>query len=91
MRIAHRRKNRTDVLLVVRVLLKFLVVCIVEHFELLLYGSSLASANRATARVLLLLLHLAQYRLFFYLDQRFAFVLAQRQPELSNALALLLS
>ena len=40
--------------------------------------------------MLLLLLHLAQDGLLLDLDQRLALVLAQRQPELADALALLL-
>lgn len=77
MRIVDGRKDRADILLVVRVLLEFLVIGIVQYLELLLNGRSLPPAHCAATRVLLLFLHLAQNRLFFYLDQRFAFVFSK--------------
>lgn len=83
-------QQSTDVLLVVCVLLEFFVVCVIQDLQLLLDGGALAAADGAAARMLLLLLHLAQDGLLFDLDERLALVLAEGQPELADALALLL-
>lgn len=70
-------QESSNAVLVVCVLLEFFVIGIIEHLELLLDGGALAATDGAAARVLLLLLHLAQDGLLFNLDERLALLLAE--------------
>ena len=86
---AHHRRS-VVVMRLICVRLQLLVVGVVEALELFLYRRSLAAADGAAAGMLLLLLHLAQDGILLHLDEGFALILAEAEPESFDPLPFLL-